>query len=62
MWFREPNGEPVAVTLSPGTKVTLAVAVIGVLLLGIFPGVLLDAAERSAAGLMQVPLSLVGLK
>lgn len=62
MWFREPNGEPLVLSISPGVRFTLGVAVIGVLLLGIFPGMLLEAAERSAAGLMQVPLSLIGLQ
>ncbi len=55
MWFREPDGEPFDLTVSSGTRVAIGVAVIGVLILGIFPGVLLDAAERSAAALMHVP-------
>ena len=55
MWFREPNGEPAGVTISGGTRFAIGLAVVGVLLLGIFPGFLLDAAERSASALMQVP-------
>ncbi|MHB1168943.1 MAG: NADH-quinone oxidoreductase subunit N [Longimicrobiales bacterium] len=55
MWFREPDGEPLDLTVSSGTRVAIGVAVIGVLILGIFPGALLDAAERSAAALMHVP-------
>ncbi|NLG61126.1 MAG: hypothetical protein GX539_02695, partial [Candidatus Cloacimonetes bacterium] len=58
MWFREPDGEPLSLTVSPGTRVAIAAAAIGVLLLGIFPGVLLDAAERSAAALMHLPTML----
>ncbi len=55
MWFREPDGEPTQALLSGGMKVAIALAVAGVLLLGIVPGVLLDAAERGASALMQVP-------
>ncbi|MGH7444082.1 MAG: NADH-quinone oxidoreductase subunit N [Longimicrobiales bacterium] len=55
MWFREPNGEPNPGAMSGGMKLAIAAAVVGVLFLGIFPGTLLDAAERSAAALMQVP-------
>ena len=62
MWFREPNGEPVLEPLAGGTRVMLAIAVTGVMVLGVFPGVLLDAAERSAAALLQVPMSLIGLR
>jgi NADH-quinone oxidoreductase subunit N len=63
MWFREPvagqKAEPLA--LAPGMVVALVIAAAGTLLLGIFPGFLLEAAERSAAGLMQVPVSLIGM-
>ncbi len=58
MWFREPDGEPMQVTVPPGARVAIGLAVVGVLVLGIFPGVLLDAAERSAAALMHVPTML----
>ncbi len=58
MWFREPDGEPLDLTVSNGTRVAIGVAVIGVLILGIFPGALLDAAERSAAALLHVPTML----
>jgi NADH-quinone oxidoreductase subunit N len=62
MWFREPvdglSSTPAA--LGPAMAVALIVTTVGVLLLGVFPGELLHLAERSAAGLMQVPGSLVG--
>jgi NADH-quinone oxidoreductase subunit N len=55
MWFREPTAGAAGVSVSGGTRVAIGVALVGVLLLGIFPGALLDAAERSASALMQVP-------
>ncbi len=55
MWFREPDGEPLVLATSRGTQIAIAAAAIGVVLLGIFPGVLLDAAERSASALLHVP-------
>jgi NADH-quinone oxidoreductase subunit N len=63
MWFREPvaGREPAPVALTASMTVALVVAALGTVLLGIFPGVLLEAAERSAAGLLQVPVSLIGL-
>jgi len=51
MWFREP-ARPDAhegIVVSPGVKVVLAVAVVGILLLGIAPGLVLDLAERGAS-------------
>jgi NADH-quinone oxidoreductase subunit N len=62
MWFRDPvEGAPRALALGGGMKVALAVAAGGVVLLGIFPGVLLGVAERSASALLQVPTSLLGM-
>jgi NADH-quinone oxidoreductase subunit N len=58
MWFREPDGAEPALSMSTGTRVALVVAVTGILVLGIFPGFLLEAAERSASALMQVPAML----
>ncbi len=58
MWFREPD-EALAtreVTLSAGVRTVLVVAAVAVLLLGIFPGQVLDLAQRSALTLMQVPV------
>ncbi|HSJ25782.1 MAG TPA: NADH-quinone oxidoreductase subunit N [Longimicrobiales bacterium] len=63
MWFRDPvhgrTAEPTG--LAPAMLVALVVAAAGTVLLGVFPGILLDAAERSAAGLLQVPVSLIGM-
>ncbi|CAN5843125.1 NADH-quinone oxidoreductase subunit N [soil metagenome] len=57
MWFRDPTdvqkAEPI--TLGPSLAVALIVTAAGTILLGIFPDVLLRIAERSAAGLMQLP-------
>lgn len=64
MWFREPEqgrtAEPRA--LAPAMVVALVVATVGTIVLGVFPNMLLEAAERSAAGLMQVPVSLIGMQ
>jgi NADH-quinone oxidoreductase subunit N len=60
MWFREPEaGVLPEVTLSPALRATLVVAAIAVIVLGIFPGQLLDAAQQSAQGLMQVPAAVI---
>jgi NADH-quinone oxidoreductase subunit N len=63
MWFREPvagrTSEPLA--LAPAMTVALVIAAAGTVLLGVFPGVLLEVAERSAAGMLQVPVSLLGM-
>jgi NADH-quinone oxidoreductase subunit N len=63
MWFRDPEdgrtSEPG--TLAPAMIIALVITAGGTVLLGIFPGALLGLAERSAAGLMQVPVSLLGL-
>jgi NADH-quinone oxidoreductase subunit N len=62
MWFRDPvqgrTSEPAA--LAPAMMIALIIAAAGTIALGIFPGVLLEAAERSAAGLLQIPVSLIG--
>jgi NADH-quinone oxidoreductase subunit N len=62
MWFRDaPEGQPQpALPLSPAVNVALVVAVAGILFLGVFPGVLVDAAERSAAALLQAPGMFLG--
>ena len=60
MWFREPvDGVKPVVTLSPALKGTLIFAAVAIIVLGVFPGELLDAAENSARGLMQVPAAMV---
>jgi NADH-quinone oxidoreductase subunit N len=63
MWFREPvaGGTDAIIVVPPGMKVALGVAAVGVVLLGIFPGQLLELAERSAATLMQQPAPLFGI-
>ena len=62
MWFREPTEaeqqESAAagpLVVSGGVKFALAFAAAGVLLLGVLPGELLEAAERSASSLLQLP-------
>lgn len=59
MWFRE--GDEAAarqdVTVSPGVQTALIVAAVAVLLLGIFPGQILELAQASAAALMQGPMA-----
>lgn len=61
MWFREadPATLPV-ITVPTGVRVALVAAVVGVLLTGIFPGQLLEVAERSAAALSSAPIGLAG--
>jgi NADH-quinone oxidoreductase subunit N len=51
MWFREAPSKDAhhGIVVAPGVKVVLAVAVIGILILGIFPGWVLDLADRSAS-------------
>ncbi len=53
MWFREPERTDAHgdVLVSPGLRLALVGAAVAVLLLGVFPGALLDLAERSAAAL-----------
>jgi len=55
MWFKDPvEGESTTrVALAPAMTVALVLTAVGSVLLGVFPGVLLEAAERSAATLMQ---------
>jgi NADH-quinone oxidoreductase subunit N len=60
MWFRDPveSTDPPLV-VSGGVKLALAIAVAGVLLLGIVPGELLKAAEQRAASLFELPATLL---
>ncbi|MCI0434714.1 MAG: NADH-quinone oxidoreductase subunit N [Gemmatimonadetes bacterium] len=55
MWFRSPGPETQAGPLTLSRSMTFALAVTGaaVIILGVFPGPLLDIAERSAASLLQ---------
>jgi NADH-quinone oxidoreductase subunit N len=63
MWFRDPAAGRTAerTVMEPAMTVALVVAAVGTVLLGVFPGVLLELAERGAAGLMQVPGSFIGM-
>jgi NADH-quinone oxidoreductase subunit N len=63
MWFRDPEvgrtSEPAP--LAPAMTVALVVAAGGIVALGVWPELLMRAAELSAAELMQVPSSILGL-
>jgi NADH-quinone oxidoreductase subunit N len=61
MWFRDPVEGSEPIVLTPGMTTALVFSAAGVVLLGVFPGALLDLAERSAAGLLQLPTALLGL-
>jgi NADH-quinone oxidoreductase subunit N len=64
MWFRDPvadTGER-GLTLSPGLTTALAAAAVLIVALGIFPGVLLSLAEGSAADLLRIPATALGLR
>jgi NADH-quinone oxidoreductase subunit N len=61
MWFREADertSDPAEPT--PAMTFALLVAAIGVILLGVVPGSLLELAQRSATGLLQIPMNLTG--
>jgi NADH-quinone oxidoreductase subunit N len=65
MWFLEPvaptrDAAPQRLVLAPGLRVAIAIAIIGVLGLGVFPGRLLEVSERSAASLLPVAPGLFG--
>jgi NADH-quinone oxidoreductase subunit N len=57
MWFREAPSEKShhGITIAPGVKFVLATAVIGILILGIFPSLILDMAERGASIFANAP-------
>ncbi|HUF50293.1 MAG TPA: NADH-quinone oxidoreductase subunit N [Longimicrobiales bacterium] len=63
MWFRDPidgrTSEPAA--LAPAMTVALVVAAVGTVLLGVAPGILLRFAERSAADMLSLPATFIGL-
>ncbi|HSK19556.1 MAG TPA: NADH-quinone oxidoreductase subunit N [Longimicrobiales bacterium] len=63
MWFREPvegrTSDPAP--LAPAMTIALVFAAAGVVFLGVLPGGLLELAERSAAGLFQIPAGLTRL-
>jgi NADH-quinone oxidoreductase subunit N len=63
MWFRDPveaddATEPVA--LAPAMTIALVIAAVGTIVLGVLPHYVLEWAEVSAAGLLQLPAGLVG--
>ncbi|MBW3553801.1 MAG: NADH-quinone oxidoreductase subunit N, partial [Gemmatimonadetes bacterium] len=58
MWFREAETTtPREIHLSTGVRTALVAAAVAVLVLGIFPGELLELAERSALALTRHPLA-----
>jgi NADH-quinone oxidoreductase subunit N len=63
MWFREaPSADAHAdVVVAPGVRVALVAAMVGILLLGIFPGEILELAERSTSIFAQAPADLMRL-
>jgi NADH-quinone oxidoreductase subunit N len=62
MWFRDPEGEaPEPTAMAPGMKVALVVTAVGIVVLGVMPGLLIELAERSASGLFQLPAGLTGM-
>jgi NADH-quinone oxidoreductase subunit N len=53
MWFREPPAQALpALAVPTPMKVALIIAAVGVILLGVIPGTLLEAAQNSAAALL----------
>lgn len=57
MWFREaPSADAhEGITVAPGVKIVLAAAAIGILILGIFPGWVLELADRGASIFAHAP-------
>jgi NADH-quinone oxidoreductase subunit N len=51
MWISEPEGEPVPFRISPALAAVLVVAVAGSLLFGVYPRLLFELAQASAATL-----------
>jgi NADH-quinone oxidoreductase subunit N len=62
MWFRDASeGPALRLQLTPFLQVALSIAVVGVLLLGIFPGAVLGLAQRSAIALLHGTSASLGL-
>jgi NADH-quinone oxidoreductase subunit N len=63
MWFRDPDeaAAPLGVLASPGLRAALVATAVVLIVLGVLPGELLEAAERSAGSLVRNPASLLGL-
>lgn len=64
MWFRETPSEDAhtGIAVPVGVKVALGVAVVVTIWLGIFPGAVLDMAERSASVFAQIPSAFIGIR
>jgi NADH-quinone oxidoreductase subunit N len=63
MWFRDAEADLAAVPpLSIGLRIALGTTVIALLITGIFPGQMLDLAERSAATLVQTQEGILGVR
>ena len=58
MWFRETPADAGDATfhLTTGVKAALIIAAAGIIITGVIPGALLDAAQHSAASLIQTPV------
>jgi len=62
MWFRDPpEAEAGAPGPAPGLRAALVAASVAIVALGVFPGELLELAERSAAALAGAPAALGSL-
>jgi NADH-quinone oxidoreductase subunit N len=64
MWFRDPDAETQThenLMMGPGIKVALVATAILLIVLGVFPGELLEMAERSAGALVSTPSSGLGM-
>jgi NADH-quinone oxidoreductase subunit N len=63
MWFLEPAEADVGrrIVIAPEMKLAIGIAAVGVVLLGVFPNLLLEITERSAASLMPMAPSFFGL-
>jgi len=55
MYMREPEDDPAEIDSSPSGSLALGISVVGVLVLGLFPGAVLALLEVSAASLFSVP-------
>jgi NADH-quinone oxidoreductase subunit N len=51
MYMRDPEAEPAPIDAAPEGSLALALSVVGVLVLGIFPGAILDLLRASAASI-----------
>jgi NADH-quinone oxidoreductase subunit N len=61
MWFRDAPPDAKLPEISPGMRWGLVAAAVIIVALGVFPGGLLDLAERSAATLFRIPGSSAGM-